>query len=71
MAVEAGHDSSKQVDQGSKLDMGGYYHPDHAKLNTLMRPSKTLNSIVDKLLSATPEVQQRSGVTNQTVRSRL
>jgi len=36
--------------QGSKMDIGGYYHPDHAKLNSLMRPSVTLNGIVDKLL---------------------
>jgi len=29
--------------QGTPCDLGGYYHPDHAKLNALMRPSKTLN----------------------------
>ncbi|WP_109477316.1 NADP-dependent isocitrate dehydrogenase [Paraburkholderia sp. C35] len=30
--------------QGKGVDIGGYYQPDFAKLETVMRPSKTLNS---------------------------
>jgi isocitrate dehydrogenase, NADP-dependent, monomeric type len=36
--------------QGSSQDVGGYYHPDPEKASTAMRPSATLNSIVDGLL---------------------
>lgn len=36
--------------QGSALDIDGYYRPCIEKLNTFMRPSSTLNSIVDGLL---------------------
>ncbi|MEK9671139.1 MAG: NADP-dependent isocitrate dehydrogenase [Rhodospirillaceae bacterium] len=32
--------------QGAKQDIGGYYRPDPAKLAAVMRPSKTLNSII-------------------------
>ncbi|MFO7770967.1 MAG: NADP-dependent isocitrate dehydrogenase [Roseovarius gahaiensis] len=32
--------------QGDPADIGGYYHPDPAKLAKVMRPSKTLNSII-------------------------
>jgi len=32
--------------QGSPVDMGGYYHPDHAKTAQAMRPSATLNAIL-------------------------
>ena len=32
--------------QGKPADTGGYYHPDPAKLAAVMRPSKTLNSII-------------------------
>jgi isocitrate dehydrogenase len=35
--------------QGKPVDMGGYYHPDHAKTGAAMRPSKTLNAIIDAL----------------------
>ncbi len=35
--------------QGSPVDLGGYYAPDMAKVSDVMRPSKTLNAIVDKL----------------------
>ncbi len=35
--------------QGKKIDMGGYYHTDDAKLAKAMRPSSTLNSIIDSL----------------------
>ena len=35
--------------QGRPVDMGGYYHPDKAKVAKAMRPSPTLNAIVDAL----------------------
>ncbi len=33
--------------QGGPVDMGGYYHPDAAKVSAAMRPSGTLNAIID------------------------
>ncbi|MDP2866372.1 MAG: NADP-dependent isocitrate dehydrogenase, partial [Elusimicrobiota bacterium] len=36
--------------QGKPVDMGGYYHPDHAKTSAAMRPSPALNGIIDALL---------------------
>src|SRR5437868_3164970 len=35
--------------QGKPVDMGGYYHPDDAKASKAMRPSHTLNTIVDAI----------------------
>lgn len=35
--------------QGKPQDIGGYYHPDHAKAGAVMRPSATLNSIIDSI----------------------
>lgn len=35
--------------QGQPVDMGGYYHPDEAKVGAAMRPSATLNEIVDAI----------------------
>jgi len=35
--------------QGKPVDMGGYYHPDLAKATAAMRPSATLNAIIDGL----------------------
>ncbi|MDY5584286.1 MAG: NADP-dependent isocitrate dehydrogenase, partial [Arcanobacterium sp.] len=35
--------------QGTKVDLGGYYHPDLEKLAKVMRPSKTLNQVIDSL----------------------
>lgn len=35
--------------QGTPQDVGGYYHPDPAKAYAAMRPSATLNSIVDNI----------------------
>jgi isocitrate dehydrogenase len=32
--------------QGKPVDMGGYYHPDTAKVSKAMRPSETLNNIL-------------------------
>ncbi|MBE0493826.1 MAG: NADP-dependent isocitrate dehydrogenase [Thiomicrospira sp.] len=36
--------------QGQAVDLGGYYHPDQAKTYAVMRPSATLNQIIDGLL---------------------
>jgi isocitrate dehydrogenase len=35
--------------QGSPADIGGYYLPDEAKANSVMRPSQTLNAIIDNI----------------------
>ncbi|MSR24089.1 MAG: NADP-dependent isocitrate dehydrogenase [Nitrospiraceae bacterium] len=35
--------------QGKPVDIGGYYHPDDAKATKAMRPSQTLNAIVDAI----------------------
>lgn len=35
--------------QGVKVDIGGYYHTDDNKLSKAMRPSPTLNQIIDSL----------------------
>ena len=36
--------------QGLEVDLGGYYHPDREKVAKIMRPSPTLNSIIDDML---------------------
>ncbi len=36
--------------QGQAVDIGGYYQPDHNKVSSAMRPSTTLNSVLDLLL---------------------
>lgn len=33
--------------QGNPVDIGGYYHPDQEKLSKAMRPSETLNAMID------------------------
>ncbi|MPM69747.1 Isocitrate dehydrogenase [NADP] [bioreactor metagenome] len=35
--------------QGKPADIGGYYQPDLAKLEAVMRPSATFNAVVDKI----------------------
>ena len=35
--------------EGSPKDIGGYYHPDDEKAEKAMRPSQTLNEIIDNL----------------------
>jgi isocitrate dehydrogenase len=35
--------------QGKPVDMGGYYHPDKNKVAKAMRPSATLNTIIDAI----------------------
>ena len=38
--------------QGSEVDLAGYYYPDGEKANAAMRPSSTLNSIIDGFAKA-------------------
>jgi isocitrate dehydrogenase len=35
--------------QGSSVDIGGYYHPDIALMEKVMRPSKSLNAIINSI----------------------
>jgi isocitrate dehydrogenase len=35
--------------QGKPVDLGGYYHPDQEKMKKAMRPSPTLNAIIDSI----------------------
>ncbi|WP_459251313.1 NADP-dependent isocitrate dehydrogenase [Tessaracoccus sp.] len=35
--------------QGHPTDLGGYYRPDEAKTRAVMRPSATMNAIIDAL----------------------
>jgi len=35
--------------EGKAIDLGGYYHPDPAKMKAAMRPSATFNTILDSL----------------------
>ncbi|VXB11222.1 Isocitrate dehydrogenase (NADP) [Luteimonas sp. 9C] len=35
--------------QGKPVEIGGYYHPDLAKVSEAMRPSQTLNAAIDSL----------------------
>jgi len=35
--------------QGKPVEIGGYYHPDSARTSNAMRPSPTLNAIVDSM----------------------
>jgi isocitrate dehydrogenase len=35
--------------QGKQVDMGGYYAPDFEKTSCAMRPSKTLNTIIESI----------------------
>jgi len=50
--AEALSSNAAQIDaellaaQGAPVDIGGYYHPDPAKVATAMRPSATLNGII-------------------------
>ncbi len=49
-ALNENHDKilSELVDiQGEPVDIGGYYHPDPAKADAAMRPSATLNAILE------------------------
>ncbi|MFT7823151.1 MAG: NADP-dependent isocitrate dehydrogenase [Sulfurimonas sp.] len=51
-ALEANEEkiiSELLASEGSAKDIGGYYHPDDAKAEAAMRPSATLNSIIDAI----------------------
>ncbi|HEY0788043.1 MAG TPA: NADP-dependent isocitrate dehydrogenase [Thermoanaerobaculia bacterium] len=48
--------------QGKPVDMGGYYHPDFAKTSKAMRPSPTLNAIIDAARGATQDSKKREEV---------
>lgn len=41
--------------QGSSQDVGGYYFPDDSLASKAMRPSATLNALVDSLLQLVPQ----------------
>ena len=36
--------------QGVEVELGGYYHPDREKVARIMRPSPTMNAIIDEIL---------------------
>ncbi len=36
-----------RANAGKAVDIGGYYHPDRERVSAAMRPSKTLNAIID------------------------
>jgi isocitrate dehydrogenase len=36
--------------QGKAVDIGGYYQPDVAKMDAVMRPSATFNAAIDALV---------------------
>ena len=40
------------AEQGKPIDVGGYYHPDLTRVNQAMRPSATLNQIIDEMRGA-------------------
>jgi isocitrate dehydrogenase len=46
---EAGINAELIGAQGKPVDLGGYYRPDPAKVASAMRPSPTLNAIIDPL----------------------
>jgi isocitrate dehydrogenase len=35
--------------QGKPADIGGYYKPDAVKIEKIMRPSTTLNKVIDSI----------------------
>ena len=48
-ANEATINQELLVVQGDPIDIGGYYQPDPARVEAQMRPSQTLNAIIDAL----------------------
>jgi isocitrate dehydrogenase len=46
---EATINSELLAAQGKPVDMGGYYYPDLVKTSKAMRPSQTLNAIIDRM----------------------
>jgi len=47
--AEAGIVADLDAAQGGPVDIGGYYNPDEAAATAAMRPSATLNSIIDSI----------------------
>ena len=52
IAAELAKNEAKIIDelnaaQGAPVDIGGYYRPNKEKLASAMRPSQTLNGIID------------------------
>jgi isocitrate dehydrogenase len=47
--------------QGRKVDVGGYYHPDDAKCTAVMRPSATLNAIIDGMSKSGAKRPEHAG----------
>ena len=45
--------------QGTRVDLGGYYHLDAAKATNVMRPSNTLNCIIDAIQFIAQAVNQK------------
>jgi isocitrate dehydrogenase len=45
--------------QGSAVDLDGYYRPDPERCDTVMRPSATLNSIIDGMRATKPSPSPR------------
>lgn len=45
--------------QGTSVDLGGYYHPDATKASAAMRPSDTLNRLVDELRASNSGISAR------------
>ena len=57
MAAELAANEAKIIEelnaaQGEKVDIDGYYFPDNLKADEAMRPSATLNSIIDGFMQA-------------------
>jgi isocitrate dehydrogenase len=50
---EAKIDAELLAAQGKPVDMGGYYYPDVVKTSKAMRPSPTLNAIIDSMIDST------------------
>ena len=48
-ANEAKIDAELIEAQGKKQEIGGYYQPNEDLLNAAMRPSATLNAIINKM----------------------
>ena len=46
-AQEATIDAELLAVQGKPADIGGYYYVDKAKTDAVMRPSATLNALID------------------------
>jgi isocitrate dehydrogenase len=55
MENEAAINAELLAAQGRPVDLGGYYHPDPAKASKAMRPSATLNALIDAIAAPARE----------------